>query len=357
MLNSNSLIKTFIKLCSIPSPSGKEREIADFVLSKIKNKVDEIFVDKVGNIYLKILGKNNKFLLFSAHLDTVEPAGKQRIFIEKDVIKGEGKYVLGGDNKVALAAILDFIENFDRKKAFNNLEVIFSVKEETEGSLRHFPKNKIKAKHALVADVSLPIGKVMTSGSYVGGYAINISFAGGHVRLLENDIGHPLNFFINFVKKIPFGKINKETIVNISKIRMGESFNSIPSLLYFSGEIRTYDKKTYENFFKKIKTITPILDKKFNTRSKLELYPYCLGYKLKDKDLLAIKKVFQKLKIKFEPIKSYSVGDFSILNEWGIKTVNIGNGNIDTHTVFEKVPVSSLLLLRKIFEDYYFGFN
>jgi tripeptide aminopeptidase len=355
-MKDNPLVKTFIQLCSIPSPSGKEKKIADFVLTRVKDKVDEVFVDKVGNIYLKILGKNRKFLLYCAHLDTVEPAGEQKIFVEKDFIKGEGKYVLGGDNKVAVAVILDFIENFDRKKAFNNLEVIFSVKEETEGGLRYFPKEKIQAKHALVADLSLPIGKVMTSGSYVGGYAINVSFSGGHVRLLENNIGHPLNFFINFVKKIPFGKINKDTIVNISKVKMGESFNSIPSLLYFSGEIRTYNKKTYENFFKKIKTLTPILDKKFNTQSQLELYPYCLGYKLKDKDLFIIKKVFQKLKIKFKPIRSYSVGDFSILNEWGIKTINIANGNIDAHTVYEKVPVSSLFLLRKIFEEYYFSF-
>jgi len=81
-----------------------------------------------------------------------------------------------------------------------------------------------------------------------------------------------------------------------------------------------------------------------------------LGYKLKDKDLSLIKKVFQKLKIKFGPIKSYSVGDFSILNEWVIKTVNIGNGNIDAHTVFERVQVSSLLILKKIFEEYYFSF-
>jgi len=356
MVDFNNLVKTFIQLCSIPSPSGKEKEIADFVLTRVKDKVDEVFVDKVGNIYLKILGKNRKFLLYCAHLDTVEPAGEQKIFVEKDFIKGEGKYVLGGDNKVAVSVILDFIEKFDRKKAFNNLEVIFSVKEETEGGLRHFPKEKIQAKHALVADLSLPIGKVMISGSYFGGYAINVSFSGGHVRLLEENITHPLNFLINFVKKIPFGRIDKDTIVNISKVKMGESFNSIPSLLYFSGEIRTYNKKTYENFFKKIKTLTPILDKKFNTQSQLELYPYCLGYKLEEKDLSTIKKVFQKLKIKFEPIRSYSVGDFSILNEWGIKTINIANGNIDAHTVYEKVPVSSLFLLRKIFEEYYFSF-
>jgi len=355
-MKNSYLIKTFIQLCSIPSPSGKEKEIADFVLSRVKNKVDEVFVDKVGNIYLKILGKNNKFLLFSAHLDTVEPAGRQKIFIENDVVKGEGRYVLGGDNKVAVAVILDFIENLDRKKISNNLEVIFSVKEETEGGLRLFPKDKIKAKHGLVSDVSLPIGKVMVAGSYVGGYAINTYFSGGHVRLLENNIGHPLKFLINFVKKIPFGKINKDTIVNISKIKMGESFNSIPSLLYFAGEIRTYDKKTYKNFLKKIETIPSILDKKFKTQSKVEIYPYCLGYRLKDKDLSVIKKVFQKLKIKFEPIKSYAVGDFSILNEWGIKSVNIANGNIDAHTVFERVPVSSLLILRKIFEEYYFSF-
>ncbi|GAB4218701.1 MAG: tripeptidase T [Candidatus Microgenomates bacterium] len=354
-MDDTKIIKTFIDLAKIPSPSGQEDKIRKFIISELKNKVDELFIDNAGNLYLKIKAQSKKSLLFSAHLDTVNPSGKQKIIIKDNFITGEGKYILGGDNKLTVAVIVELIKNLKRRKDLN-LEIIFSTKEETDSSLRNFPKQKILAKEALVADLSMPIGNVMIAGSFVGGYSLEVYGQGGHARLLEKNITHPLSFLEEFIKKIPYGKINKNTIINIAIIKMGESYNSIPSKLYFTGEIRTFNKKDYEVFFQKIKLYSQKISKKLNLGINLNFYPYCHGYKLTEKNLILIKKVFKNLNIPYIPIKSYSVGDFNILNQWGIKTINIANGNIDAHTVNEKVPIDALLKIYKIFENYYFNY-
>ncbi len=356
-MDVSRIIKTFIQLSKIPSPSGEEKIIREYIISQIKNKIDEIFVDKTGNLYLKINGKVKKSILFSAHLDTVHPAGKQKVFIKNGYIQTEGKYVLGGDNKATVAVLLELIKNLKKEEIYSTLEIIFSVKEETEGGLKNFPKEKIIAKEALVADLSMPIGIVMTDGSYVAGYSIEIEGPGGHARLLEKNIVHPLDFFQEFINKIPYGKINQDTIVNIAILKMGEAYNSIPSKLYFTGEIRTFNKKDFEIFLKKIKLVSSAISKKLNLKFKLNFYPYCFGYNLKEKNFTILKKVFKKLNIKLNPIRSYSVGDFNILNHWGIKTINIANGNIDAHTVKERIAVNDLLTLYQIFYSYYLNFH
>lgn len=346
-------IKTFIDLVKIPSPSGKEQAVRKYIIDQIKNFVDEVFIDKIGNLYLRINGKSKEFLLLGAHLDTVEPTGVQKPIIKNDVIYSNGKYVLGGDNKVAIAAILNSIKRIKQENKFSpSLELLFTVREETEGGICQFPKEKIKAKKGLIMDLSQPIGEVIIGAPFVGGYSITVRAKGGHVRHFQKETVHPLNFLLNFTKKIPLGRLNKDSIVNISKIRMGETYNNIPEELYFAGEIRTFDKKRYQKFFKDINKVTEILDKKFKTKTKLDLYPYCQGYLLETKDLKPIKKTLEKLNLKYKSIKTFAVGDFSILNGWGIKTINIGNGTKDVHTTKESVSFNSILLLEKILDEY-----
>lgn len=353
MANSQVVIDTFLQLVKIPSPSGQEEKVIKYIVEKIKTFVSDLYIDKIGNLYVRINGKSKEPLLLCAHMDTVEPAGSQEPIIKKGIIYSNSKYVLGADNKAGIAAILSLIKKLHQEKITHpSLEILFTVREETEGGIRQFPKEKIKAKQGLIMDVSQPIGNVVVGAPYVGGYSMLVRAKGSHVRKMKKDTAHPLNFLSYFMQELPFGRIDKDTIINIAKIRMGESYNSVPKDLYFTGEIRSFKRKLYNSFFKKIENMPIKLDKKIGTKTKVDLYPYCNGYMLKEEDLGLIKNVFKKLNIKYKPTKTFAVGDFSILNEWGIKTTNIGNGAIDVHTTKERIAIDSLLLLEKILFTY-----
>ncbi len=348
----SSVINIFTDLVKIPSPSGKEELVRQYILKKIKKIADYLYIDKAGNVYIKIKGNSSKTLLICAHMDTVKPTGVQNPKIKGEYIHSNGKYVLGADNKAAVAAILSYLLTLDKKSLPVTLEILFTVREETEGGIREFPKEKIKAKQAFVIDISGPMGSVVTKSAYVGGYAVYSKAKGCHVKRINTNTVHPLNLLSQFIKKIPFGRITKDTIVNIAKVRMGESYNSVPELLYFTGEIRSFNQKTYTEFFKKVQKTIKALDERIGTSSKLELYPYCKGYSLKEKDLKTIKKVFRKLKMKLKGVETFGVGDSNILAEWGIKPINISSGALSVHTTKERISKKSLILSQKILEEY-----
>ncbi|MEN9327344.1 MAG: hypothetical protein RI947_152 [Candidatus Parcubacteria bacterium] len=348
----NNLVETFITLCSIPSPSGNEMEIREYLVKHLRPLVDALYVDEAGNIYASKNGEGEP-ILYCAHMDTVEPAGRQKPVIKDGVIHSDGSVVLGADDKIAVAAILQMLEDLQSNPVKHRaLEILITVREETDAGIRSFPRERIKSTQCLVSDISLPVGTVLRSAPYVGGYSIDVHAPGSHVARSTKDTVHPLKFLSEFVQKHPYGRLAEDTIVNIAKIRMGESYNSIPQKLSFTGEIRTFNADTYNSFLKHIPESAREIDKVIGTQSQVQLYPYCTGYTLKPAHLSHIKSVMEKLKIPYEEATTFSVGDFNILNEWGIVTVNIGNGDIEAHTTRERVSIESLLHIRDIFYEY-----
>jgi len=115
-----------LKMLKIPSPSGKEKNIINFICSFLDKEQIKYTLDKAGNIYS--LDFPNKPLL-SAHIDTVQEAEdiimSDFIYDYGSFIKGAG--VIGGDDKCGVFIILEILK--ERK----DINFIFSVQEEVGG--------------------------------------------------------------------------------------------------------------------------------------------------------------------------------------------------------------------------------
>ncbi|QZY55583.1 M42 family metallopeptidase [Crassaminicella profunda] len=163
------------KLCNIPSVSGNEKEVRDFIYEKIKPYVDEIKIDFLGNLIAIKKGKESfPSIMLSAHMDEVGmmvnsvdengfikflPVGgmDDRIFVSKVVEIGKNKVkgVIG-------AKAIHLQEPDERKKALKHKQLYIDIgaksKEEAEklvsrGDYIHFDseyiefgENLIKAK-------------------------------------------------------------------------------------------------------------------------------------------------------------------------------------------------------------------
>lgn len=348
-----NIVQTFLNLTSIPSPSGNEEEIQKYIIKELKKYTSSIFTDSVGNLFLTIPGTTKKPLLLCAHMDTVNPTGKQQPIIKNDIIYSNGNYVLGADNKTSVAAIIETVKLLKAENLPHpNLELLFTVQEETTGGIQQFPKEKIKAKHCIMSDLSAPIGDVLIAAPFVAGYGIMVSTTGSHVKRFTKETFHPLQYFLAFNKKIPFGRISEDTIVNIGITRMGENYNNIPNSVYFTGEIRTFSNRKYQSFLKKLQETVDNLDSTFHTKADFQLFPYCEGFQLSQKDLALIKKTMEKLDIKFKPITGFGVGDENTLAKWGIKTINFGDGSVNCHTLNEHIAIKDLTNLLNILKEY-----
>jgi hypothetical protein len=93
--------ETFLKLTSRTYPHGKEQDIFDFLPESLQ-------LDEFGNLFIKI-GESDT--MFTSHLDTATSADTiVNHIIEGDIIKTDGKSILGADDKAGVTIMLNMIE-------------------------------------------------------------------------------------------------------------------------------------------------------------------------------------------------------------------------------------------------------
>lgn len=104
--SEDQAIELLLNLTRTTIPSGKEDIIYDMVQANCKEVLKE---DSFGNLYCAI---GNSKLLFTAHLDSAcKKESKVYQIIEDDFLKTNKKTILGGDNKVGCAVLLNMINH------------------------------------------------------------------------------------------------------------------------------------------------------------------------------------------------------------------------------------------------------
>ncbi len=107
MIQRDRIVKTFLDLVVIDSPSGDEDAIAAELEGRLRALGVEVSQDPHGNVLGRRDGVGEAILL-SAHMDTVEPGrGIKPVFDGDDIIRTDGTTILGADNKAGCAVILE----------------------------------------------------------------------------------------------------------------------------------------------------------------------------------------------------------------------------------------------------------
>lgn len=100
-LTGDDFKDTFLKLTEYTIPYGHETKLEKYLPKGYKK-------DSIGNYYIQV-GKSET--LFTTHLDTYcEKYEKVNHVIDGDIIKTDGKTILGGDNKLGMTILLKMIE-------------------------------------------------------------------------------------------------------------------------------------------------------------------------------------------------------------------------------------------------------
>ena len=101
MLSKERIIDTFIKLVKIDSPSGEEKQIADYLVEHFKDRGLEVSVDNAGekfggnagNIVAYLKGNSNVApITFCAHMDQVSPCRGVNPIIDGNIIRVQSSY-------------------------------------------------------------------------------------------------------------------------------------------------------------------------------------------------------------------------------------------------------------------------
>ncbi|MBR5676833.1 MAG: aminoacyl-histidine dipeptidase [Paludibacteraceae bacterium] len=143
-LEPKGLWESFYSLTQIPRPSGKRKEIADFLVNYGKSLGLETLQDEIGNVLIRkpaSPGMEKKpGIILQGHMDMVPQKNSDKVFdFEKDPIEAyvedNGEWVtangttLGADNGIGVATAMAILA--DKNAVHPPLEAFFTIDEET----------------------------------------------------------------------------------------------------------------------------------------------------------------------------------------------------------------------------------
>lgn len=258
MINQDRLVKTFCDLVRIDSVSGRERELADFLKKLLQEQgftVSEDNTGKIiggncGNVHAVLKGETDLSpLLFSLHMDTVQPGIGKRPQIGADrIIRSDGSTVLGADDMAGAAAVIEAVRSLREEKVQSrSLELLFSVAEEAHlQGIRHFDHSRLQAKEAYVLDTS-------------GSPGLAVIAAPGHIKMDFTVTGRSAHAGIDPEKGISAisiaaraitgmrtGRLDAETTANIGCIEGGGETNLVADRCFFTAECRSLSEERLE---------------------------------------------------------------------------------------------------------------
>ena len=141
MIKEERILKNFIDMVAFPSEAKAEKQLADFLISKLVELGLEVKVDKVGELiggdtgnvwaFLKGNIENAPKLFFAAHMDSVAPNTGTTVIEKDDILYSDGATTLGGDDKVGIAAIIEALQTIkENNLPHGDIQVCFTVAEE-----------------------------------------------------------------------------------------------------------------------------------------------------------------------------------------------------------------------------------
>ncbi|MBD3365998.1 M20/M25/M40 family metallo-hydrolase [candidate division WWE3 bacterium] len=360
MINRQRLINTFLEIVQIDSPSGAEGAMVEYVTSFLHALGVRHVVDSFGNVIAYTEGSGGPLLL-SAHLDTVEPGRAIAPVIEDGFIRSSGDTILGADNKVAVASLLELIRTLTEASVTDipSLEVIFTLSEEVANlGAVNLDYSLLSAREGFTFDSGSSLGTVITDSPFYNRFDIVVNGVACHAGHPERGL-NALSLVVNALSQITLGQTGLETTCNIGLIEGGVARNIVPGQITLRGEVRSFVESVLEEMCTDISSVFQKVVAENEGSVEIEIVRENSGFSFSADDPLLryTMRILEDLELSPTPRVSTGCYDANIFQEHGICVLNLGNGSVDNHTIREKISVVDLEMLANLVYSLVMGFN
>jgi len=355
---TSPFVDLFLELCTIPSPSGKERAVADRVgraLSDLGLDWDEDdaaarLEGDTGNIYCRIpptSGAGGMPIFLCAHTDTVPPiAAIEPVVGEDGVIRNDAGTILGCDNKAAVVVMLEAARRvLEDGREHAGIELLFTPQEEV--SLRGaaaFDHTRLVATTGYVYDQAAPIGEIILGSPH--GRLLDFRFHGtaAHAGMYPEDGRSAIAAAARAIADFRLGRIDEETSANVGVITGGSARNVVPEWCSFSAEVRSHDERKAIEVAREMLESAAFAATLTDCEVESEVRPSFPGYRFRESDEPVRLAATALERAGYTPSFALSGGgaDANVFNARGLQCVNLANGALLIHTPDEHVAVADL---------------
>ncbi|HWQ75587.1 MAG TPA: M20/M25/M40 family metallo-hydrolase [Syntrophomonas sp.] len=357
MVNRERLIKSFMDMVAISSPSGEEAAFRDYLIAYFsarggvcaEDRAGEMLDGNAGNLLVRIAGTADvQPLMFLAHMDTVFPGGDIKAELGEDgVIRSVGKTILASDDKAGIAAIMEACETMrENRMDYPPLELLFTVSEE-QGLLgaKQFDYNCLQSAIAYALDSGGAPGTIVVKSPCQNEIEYRVQGKAAHAGINPEDGINAIQIMAKALAVMPCGRLSPGTTCNFGIIKGGEARNIVAESCYVKGEARSLSRPELDRLTGELTRIfnetvvsnggQPEMTVKF-------LYPE-ISLEENEQVVDLVRKAAQSLGLPVELIGSGGGSDAAIVNGNGIRCANLGIGMSDVHTSQEYIKAEDLV--------------
>jgi tripeptide aminopeptidase len=340
----------FVRLCEIPSPSRRERAVADFVAAELGLEVSEDESGSetgadAGNLHARIPGPDGApTIFFCAHLDTVP------LTAPVEVEESEGRYtnrfeaILGADNKAAVAAFMGVARRF-ATDAPVGIEFLFTTCEELAlAGAKAFDRGRLEADFGFVFDHASPIGELIVAApSY---FRVEAEFHGraAHAGIRPEDGRSAIVAAASALERMELGRIDAETTANAGRIEGGTASNVVAERCRLQLEARSVDPDKATRVVERM--VDHLTDAASDAECDVETHveQQFRAYRMPRSapPVAAAAAALEQLGIEPQYVATGGGSDANVFNAAGLPCLNLANGTAHNHEPDEFVTVEAL---------------
>lgn len=365
MVNNERLKETFIELCRIPSPSGRERRVAEWIRRRVEALGCEVIEDHAGlsgraessgNLYIRLPrstghpGPSEDPLFLSAHMDTVPSPFEEEIpvRIDGDRVHTAGASILGADDKAGVAIALEMLQAAIEHPAslLHPVEVILTVREEVgvQGGRLADPA-LVAARQGFNLDGETPVYSALRQGPFKLRFLIDIRGKSSHAALNPEAGINAIKAAAALVDRLPGGILDEQSTANVGQIEGGGATNVVPDRCRTVGELRSLDGKLLATWQRRFESILAGVAAETGVSGAFEWEELYRGYRVDDDEPCV--RLFRQAveRAGHAPIleSSRGGGDANYLNAKGLHCIVFGLGMESIHSPQEFYLFSRLL--------------
>jgi tripeptide aminopeptidase len=254
MINQQRLNEEFVRLTSINSPPLKESAIARYLTERLQRFGAEVRFDnaagatggEVSNLVATLpgTGKRTEPLLFSVHMDTVEPGGQVEPVLRDGIFYSAGDTVLGADDKAGIAELFEALEVVrEQKISHGPIEIVITIAEEIGlVGAKHFDYSMVSAKRGYALDTE-GVDLMVLRAPGANHLKVEIEGLASHAGMAPELGVSAIETASLAISQMRLGRIDYETTANIGHIEGGVARNIVPQHLSLVGEARSHDSQ------------------------------------------------------------------------------------------------------------------
>ncbi len=351
------LLRTFLDLALIDSPTGEEAAVAAYCTAALEAAGCEVSLDdtslitgaNVGNLIAIFPGTISGTLALSAHMDCVMPCRGVEPYVEDGVIRSAGDTVLGADDKAGLAAAIECVRRLAEDGGDHpTVRVLFTVSEEIGlVGAKALDPAAARADLCLVLDAHGSPGGIVT-GSPTH-YTFRAEFLGkaAHAGVEPESGVSALRIAARAIVDMPNGRLDAETTANVGTIEGGVATNVVVDRVIVTGECRSIDPARVEQVREQMDQTMRDAARQGDGSVEIVWNREYTGFRAVDDDVSVQLVMASCRDVGLEP-HTYTTGggsDANIFAAQGVPTLALGCGMTDVHSTDESLAVADLEVL------------